>query len=192
MKFNKLKYYLLVLFIFCGSLAAQESPAMLYQLGQRFEQTGNFERAKEFYQKAYDMQPFNLSYLTSLNNVFIVLKEYDNSIQLLNTRLTENPDDLNSISLLGTTYYTQGDTIQAYEVWEKGLSTNNNAMARYRVIINTAIDNRAFNKAVEYLKRAKKQDFSSPVFSLDLAYIYSITMNYEKAAVEYLNVLKQY
>lgn len=190
MKFSKLKYCIALLLFISICAFAQQNLQNKFRLGKSFEQAGEYERAKQIYKEVYNAQPNNIEYLTALNNIYLALREFDNSIKLLENRIEKNPNDVNSTALLGTTYYTKGDTSKAFQVWETGLLKNKNSMAGYRAIITAVIENRVFEKAIEYLEEAKNYDFDNPIFSLDLAYIYSITMNYEKAAQEYLAVIE--
>jgi tetratricopeptide (TPR) repeat protein len=72
-----------------------------------------------------------------------------------------------------------------YESWERGIKTNPNSYIVYRVIANYAIENRLFDKAIEFLNRGKAFVEDPVIFSFDLANIYSVNMRFEEAAKEY-------
>lgn len=182
----------LVIFVLLTTLVAQQDNiSNLYRLGKTFEQSGDFEKSKEIYEQIHEIQPWNTTYLESLNEVYIKLKEYDKSISLLEKQIEENPANVNLYGILGNTYYTKGDTTKAYDVWNKGLASANNPVTGYRVIINHALQNRAFDKAIEYLKEGKKATDNHDIFALDLARVYSMTMNFERAAYEYCEIIKE-
>lgn len=162
----------------------------MFRLAKSFEQSGQYEEAKTIYKNIYNQQPWNHSYLEALNNIFIQLKEYDESIDLISGNIKLNPENIGLYGILGSTYYTKGDTLKAFQTWEDGLSLTHNSVSSYRIIVNYALENRAFKKAIEYLKRGKELTDNTDIFSLDLARIYAMTMSFEKAAIEYCEIIR--
>jgi len=126
-----------------------------------------------------------------LNNDYTQLKDYDASIVLIEDRMNISNSDINLYGMLGTTYYLKGDENKAFEIWDGALEKFPNNEAAYRVIANYAIEMRAFEKAIQYLKRG--QDISSnPIyFAFDLANLYFITMQYKDATEEYCMILSR-
>lgn len=186
-----IKHIILLVLFSCSIVTAQDTNlSNMYRLAKTFEQSGEFEKAKKIYEDIYEAQPWNVTFLESLNNIYTVLKEYDKSIDLLKGKIESDPANVNYYGLLGNTYYTLGDTLNAYKAWEDGLANSKNNMAAYRSIINYSLQNRAFKKTIEFLKKGKALQNNSDVFSLDLARVYSMTMNFEKAAIEYCKIVK--
>jgi len=184
--------YSVVFFLLSGIMlfSQEKNLSNMFRLAKSFEQSGQYEEAKTIYKNIYSQQPWNHSYLEALNNIYIQLKEYDESIDLISGDIKSNPENISLYGMLGSTYYTKGDTLKAFQTWEDGLSLTYNSVSSHRVIVNYALENRAFNKAIEYLKRGKELTQNTDIFSLDLARIYSITMNFEKAALEYCEIIK--
>lgn len=188
----KIKKYIVGLIFICLSLVyAQDSNlSNMYRLAKTFEQSGQFEQAKNIYENIYKAQPYNTTFLEALNNIYIILKDYDKSIDLMTKNIQSSPGNVNYYGLLGNTYYTKGDTANAFNAWENGLNISKSNSVVYRVIINYALENRAFNKAIEYLNRGKKFAENADIFSLDLARVYAMTMNFDKAAIEFCEIIK--
>lgn len=183
---------IIVVILLCGTVffSQEKNLSNMFRLAKTFEQSGQYEEAKNIYKNIYELQPWNHSYLEALNNMHIQLKEYDESIKLIKENIKSQPENISFYGMLGNTYYTKGDTLKAFETWEDGLSFTQNSVSSHRIIVNYALENRAFNKAIEYLKRGKELTNNTDIFSLDLARIYSMTMNFEKAAVEYCEIIK--
>jgi tetratricopeptide (TPR) repeat protein len=178
------------LFIFQANLLAQDNNINnKFRLAQSYEQSGNKEKAIEIYNELLSVQPWNNQFLQSLNNLYLSQKDYESSIKLLNEKIQQAPSDINSYGLLGSTYYEMGDNERAFSVWENALAKNKYSVAGYKMIANYAIQNRAFDKAVEYLNRGKSETNDPKIFSFDLANIYALTMNYSKAIDEYCQLL---
>lgn len=162
-----------------------------FRLAQSYEQANQLEKAKELYTEIYNLQPNNNQFVEALNRVYVRLKEYDNSISLLTTSINRNPQDVSKFGMLGSTYYLMDNSQKAFDTWEEGLKAIPNSVVTYRVIANYAIENRAFDKAIEILQEGKEINNDPRIFSYDLANLYSITMNFEGAVKEYADLLDQ-
>ena len=160
-----------------------------YVLAQSYLQGGQYDKAEQIFEELYKTQTANYQIFEGLNNSYVQLKKYDLSIILIESRLKTNPQDINLYGLLGSTYYLMGDDKKAFEVWDSSLDKVPNNETAYRILANYAIERRAFDKAIEYLKRGKAEAKTNNYFSYDLANLYSLTMQYKNAAEEYCSIL---
>lgn len=158
-------------------------------LGKSYEQAGDLQKAKSIYEDIYKAQPQNHQFFHSLNDIYIRLKEYEQSISLLQERIKSSPHDINLYGQLGISYFLSGNETKAFSTWDEALSTLPQNEGYYRVISNYAVNMRAFEKSIEYLQRGKKISADPKFFSFDLANLYSITMRYEEAAEEFCFIL---
>lgn len=187
----KIKAFL-ILFLFTAVLTAQTgSDNNKFRLAQSYQNAGKYEKALNILKDLYNKYPRNHRFAESLNEVYIQLKKYDESINILQERLERSPNNINLYGKLGSTYYIKGDNQKAFEVWEEGIQTNPDQAGVYRAIANYAIENRVFDKAIEYLQRGKEVSNNPYVFSMNLANIYSVTMKYKQAAEEYCSLLEK-
>jgi tetratricopeptide (TPR) repeat protein len=92
--------------------------------------------------------------------------------------------------MLGSTYFMMDETKQAFSAWEQGIALVPANVVAYRVMANYAIENRAFEKAIDILERGKKIADDPTIFSLDLANIFAANMRFADAANEYCSLLK--
>lgn len=158
-------------------------------LAQSYEQAGQLEKAEQIFVDILKLNNGNYTYFESLNRVYVKQKKYDKSISLLQNRIANNPQDINSYGLLGSTYFIMDELQNAYNTWDSGIKINPTNVVSYRIIANFAIENRAFEKAIDILQRGKKYSADPFIFSLDLANIYSVNMRFKEAAEEYCNLL---
>ena len=187
------KVFPLVFFI-SSLLSAQQlsNDNNQYMLAQNYIQAGMYAKAQPILEELYKNQPGNYEYFNSLNQVYTQLKDYDASIALIEDRIKMSSPDINLYGMLGTTYYMKGNEKEAFKTWDDALKTLPQSEVNYRVIANYALDRRAFDKAIVYLK--KGQDISSnPIyFAYDLGNLYSVTMQYKDATDEYCFILTKY
>jgi tetratricopeptide (TPR) repeat protein len=178
----------IILFL-CSTIKAQVDINNKIMLAQSFEQAGDYDKAIILFEEIYNLQPQNYQVFESLNRVYVQSKKYENSVKIIRDRIKINPQDINLFGMLGTTYYLMGDERKSYETWEDGLKISPENQMQYRVISNFAIQRRAFDKAIDYLKRGKAISQNPEMFSYDLANIYSLTMQFKEAAEEYCFIL---
>ena len=187
------KVFTLVFFISTLLCAQQISDQNnQYMLAQNYIQESMYAKAQPILEKLYKENPANYEYFNSLNQVYTQLKDYDASIALIEDRIKISQPDINLYGMLGTTYYMKGDEKEAFKTWDDALKTLPQSEVNYRVIANFALERRAFDKAIVYLK--KGQDISSnPIyFAYDLGNLYSLTMQYTDATDEYCFILTKY
>jgi tetratricopeptide (TPR) repeat protein len=184
---------MLVIIILTASVTVYPQMSQLQnklRLARSYERNGNLDKAKVLYGELLQAQPWNQTYLRGLNDIYIRLKEYDESVSMLNDRILKSPNDINSRGMLGSTYYVMGERGKAFDIWDKALEINPENQVNYRIIANYAIENRAFEKAINILESGKAVAKDPKIFSYDLAAIYVANMNYKKATREYCFILE--
>ncbi len=189
---KKINFIILIIALFASTVSAQhrEDSNRLYRLAQAYEQSANYKEALKIYEKLYREKPGNYSYFSGYTRTLTALKRYDEVISICENRLEKSPQDLNTAGLLGSVYYLKGDSEKAFSVWEKAIEMNGSRPFTYQVIANYAIQVRAIEKAIEFLNEGKWKSPSKENFNYELAYLYSMTMAYDKATEEYCDVLK--
>ena len=191
-----LKRLLLIVSLLSLPVYSQQDANNRFMLGTSFEQSGEYEKAKQIFEELYNGNPANYQYFDALNRVYLQLKDYDNSIRIIEERIKTSENDINLYGMLGKTFYIKGDENKAFNTWDQALQKVPANQNSYRVIANYAIELRTFDKAIEYLNKGKSVSDVPRLFSYDLASIYSLTMRFKDAAREYCEIIssnpKQY
>lgn len=185
-------FFFLQLILFTAEGRSQNNSNLdnLFRIAQGYEFAGQFDKAEPIYRNLFEQQSWNYTYFDALNKIYIKQKKFAESIKLLEERIQKEPQDINTYGMLGSTYFMMDDTGKAYDIWEKGIAVNTSNIAAYRTITNYAIENRAFEKAIDFLERGKKISEDPSIFSLDLANIYAANMRFADAAKEYCSLLE--
>ncbi len=185
------RIFVIFLLFAAVSLYAQNNGGLLnkYALAQSYEQSGDLKKAAKLYEELYLADPNNNLYFESLNRVYMQLKNYAASINLIEQAIKRKPRDINLYGMLGSSYYLMGNEQKAFETWDEPFSLFEPNAVFYRVIAGYAIERRAFEKAIELYQKGKELSDDKVIFSYDLARLYSVTMQYEKAAEEYCEIL---
>jgi len=158
-------------------------------LAQNYEQAGDYETAIKIYEELNQLAPSSNQYYSSLNRLYVQLKNYAASVNLLENRIVIQPNDITAYGMLGSTYHLMGNEEKAKEAWFKPFSILKPDPVFYRVIANYAVERRAFDIAIELYQRGKNISQDKLIFSQDLAQLYTITMQFKSAAEEYCSIL---
>lgn len=184
----KLKFFILLI-IFKGLVFAQSGDLQnRFMLAQNYEQLGQFSKAKSIYEDLYKSQPTNFAFFQALNKCYIQLKEYGNSQFLIEQKLAADKGNVSLLGMLGTTLYLKGEEKKAFQLWDDFLADKKDVIS-FRVLANTAIELRAFDKAIELLQRAKSISTNEFYLGYDLANLYSLKMDYKKSAEEFIAIV---
>jgi len=188
-----IKIFLSVIILFTPLTFSQTTKGLMNQflLGRDYIQAGRYEKAKPIYEHLYKTQPSNYRYFQTLNNIYVQLKDYDASIKLIKDRIKLSGMNINLYGLLGKTYYLKGNDQKAFQTWDDALSKLPQKEVNYRVMANYAIERRAFDKAIEYLRRGEAISKNPVYFAYDLGNLYSITMQFKNAAEQYCLILSR-
>ncbi|MDT3695582.1 MAG: tetratricopeptide repeat protein [Ignavibacterium sp.] len=186
-----LKKILITLFLLFPLQAQQnQMDQNLFMLAESYEQQGDLNKAVEIIENLNQKDPNNVQFFNKLNTLYLQLKKYNESVSLIEARIKLSPQDISLYGMLGSTYYTSGDHVKAYKVWEDAINQFKSNQMAIRIISNYAIEKRDFEKAIEYLSLGKKLSKDPYLFSYDLAELYQITMRYREAANEYCGLIK--
>jgi tetratricopeptide (TPR) repeat protein len=182
----------LTLIYICASLLlAQNNNNFLtkFKLAESYENSGDLKSAVKLYEELVQTDTTNTICFESLNRVYVQLKNYAASVNLVESEIIKRPKDVNLYGLLGSTYYMIGNEEKAFTIWDEALKIAELNAVYYRVIAAYAVERRAFEKAIDIYKRGKEISRDKVIFSFDLARLYSLTMQYGKSVDEYCSIL---
>jgi len=185
-----LKYFFLILF----AIPLFSQPGDLnnrFLLARNYEQAGELKKACEIYEDVFSKQPQNPQFFSALNNIYVLLKDYPKSINLLTKRIEQYPDDITLFGLLGVTYYLSGSDDNASEIWNRAAAKFDNNELYLRTLAGYALNVRAFDIAIDLFAKAKNSSGNKIFYAFELANLYSLTMQYKKAGEELAFVVEQ-
>ncbi|CUU01980.1 Tetratricopeptide repeat-containing protein [Candidatus Kryptobacter tengchongensis] len=189
MKINFIKALFLIIINF--AFAQTQNELNLLRLAQSFERAGEYERALKIYEELYTQNPENRVYLEALVRLNIQTKNYEKAINLARLWLSSHPDDIDMMGKLGDAHFKAGKEKEAIEIWDKAVRTFRNNPGVYRMIADYLIQNRLYDKAIEYLTTAQKIAGVSELYSFEIAMLYEFTMRFDKAVEEYIKILRR-
>jgi len=153
-----------------------------YMRALNYEQNNEPEKAKEIYLEMYKSQQTDINSFSALNRIYVRLKEYDSSIKLVEERLKNSPEDFNLYGMLGSTYYAKGETEKAFDTWDKGIAVQPKSIVPYRAICSYAIQNKAYEKAIDYYLRGEAAIKKKGIFTNEIFNLYNVLFKFGEAA----------
>lgn len=165
--------------------------SMKLKLAQSYEQSGSLEHAATLYAELHAADEANPVYFDGLRRVLLQLKRYDEAIALLNKRVRRYPADVNLLTSLGSMYYKAGSEKEAMAVWERAIAVEPANPNVYRILAAVLIENRLLEKTAELYRRARVACNDPNVFTIDLAQLLAVTMDYAGATAEFIRWLRQ-
>src|SRR5258705_1219601 len=106
------------------SKAAPASPDVQVWLGMLYEAKRETGRARQAYQKAFDLQPSTLGALAGLVSVDISEKKPAAAISPIESELAKKPGDLTLLTLHAMALLTTGDLANAETAYQKGIAAS--------------------------------------------------------------------
>ncbi len=159
-----------------------------YQLADSFLRAGQYDRAITLLEDLYASSSGNYTFYDKLKEAYEGVKRYDDAIDLVNDRL-EGDRSPPLLSDLARLFYLKDEEDRAYATWEEAIDTAPENPNSYRIVYQSLLDVRQFDRAIDVLERAREATGHGDAFRVDLAYLYSLTGRHEEAMVEYLAVL---
>jgi tetratricopeptide (TPR) repeat protein len=184
----------LLWFVLClpGSLLRGQTPSeeARFHHAQAFEAAGDLSRAAELYEQLWRGDSSNVVYFLGLQRTLLQAKEYDRAIEVTERQRRRVPGDLNLRASLGGVYYKAGRDAEASAVWNALIAEAPTDPMRYRLVAGALAENRLLDRAAETYRQARVATGDPALFTMELAQLLAVTMDYRGATREYLRWLR--
>ena len=181
----------LVLGITAAPVHAQQSDSTQIRRFQRantLERAGETEKAIALLEDLYDEAPQNTAFYRKLKDTYESVKRYDDALRLLEDRMGGSPT-VPYLTEKGRLQYLNGTIQTANETWDRAIRLAPQEAGTYRTVYETLIDLRHFRKAIDVLKAGREALDRAGAFRTELAYLYGLDGQFERAMQEYVRLL---
>ncbi len=162
-----------------------------FQLADTYLRGAQYDRAIALLEDLYATSPTTYVFYEKLKEAYENVKRYDDAIALVADRLAQeaigDPTMLRSDK--ARLFFLKGEEQTAYSLWDEALAGSSENQNAYRIIHTSMLQVRLFDKAIEVLEQGRRATEQPTLFQADLAYLYSLTGQHEKAMEEYLGLL---
>lgn len=177
---------LIALMISVGTVAAQTGPAdQRIRLAQSYERAGRYEEAIRLYEELYREDSTNVVYFDGLRRMYLQLKRHEEAVRLIRQRRSAYPGEISLTAELGSVLYKSGLESEALAEWEAAIAADPVNPATYRMVAGAMMENRLLERTTELYRRARTATGKPELFTLEMAQLFTATMNYAGATREY-------
>lgn len=177
---------LLLLLFFPLLLQAQPGQTNA-ELANQYYSTGEFDKAKVYFEKFYDKDPFTAypNYLQCL----LKLKEYDDAEKLIRRQAKKFPADPGVRLDLGTLYEERQEPEKAKKVYTDAIKNLQPDINQVNLLGNAFNRRQQYAYAAETYLQGRKLMKGAYPFAFELAEAYAQTGNFSGMVNEYLDML---
>ena len=146
-----------------------DQPVYHFALGQAYEQMGNIQDARLFYQKAHSLDSLDVKYLMALGNIALQRQDYQAARNYFQrTLLLDSTNSYYHKQLGKACYYANdlGCTIQSFQY---SLYYNNRDLETTVLLAQIYYDNKEYEICLEWIMKGLRLDVQNPrLMSLQL------------------------
>lgn len=167
----------------------QEDELSKFQLAQSYLKAGRYERAISLLEDLHAEQPETHAFYQKLKEAYENVKRYDDALSLVEKKLSDQRTPT-LMAEKARLLYLRGDEQKAFDTWSTAVELAPEQRSTYRVVFYSLYKNRLFERAAQVLERGRETLGNDTAFQQNLARIYSLTADYDKAINEYLQLLQ--
>ncbi len=165
--------------------------AARFQLADTYLRAGQFDRAITMLEDLYAVSPTTYIVYEKLKEAYENVKRYDDAIRLIDTRIASEQLPVVLVSQKARLLYLMGDEPRALATWDEAIALEPGKATAYRVVYQTLVEVRLFERAAEVLEKGRAVLNDSALFRMDLAYLYNLTGRHADAMTEYLGLIEE-
>jgi predicted Zn-dependent protease len=162
-----------------------------YQIASKLIQQQQYEEALPLLENLHRQEPNIFAYLDGLVECHIQLKKYDSAQVLLENTINRGLNTSEANILLGKLYHLNGDTLNAFNIWENNLSQYQNQIQLYYNTVNILTERKEFTRAIDVLMKGRSVFNNDQLFLMDIPNIYMQAGDYAKAISEWLAIIEK-
>jgi len=159
-----------------------------YQLADSFLRAGQFDRAISLLEDLYATHPGVYAFFDKLKQAYESVKRYDDALAIIDEKLA-GAANATIMAEKARLLYVSGSEDEAKARWNDIINLDPNNHNYYRIVYQSLVLVRLFDYAIETLVQGRYRLDNPSLFQAELAYMYSITGQYEPAMEEYLRSL---
>ncbi|MBS1261742.1 MAG: Lipopolysaccharide assembly protein B [Calditrichaeota bacterium] len=166
----------------------------LRSTARQYEFLGQHERALDVYYKLLEEDASDRQSFDGALRCLRKLGRYEEAAQFVHARLDSphrSPDRANLLAELGAILYEAGDVERADSVWNRALSQRPPSRRSYQQVASVQVRVRDLERAADTYQRGREDLGEPELFSINLSGLYASMMDWEAAAGEYLNALRE-
>jgi len=161
-----------------------------FQLAESFIRAAQFQRAIGVLEDLVGRSPGTHVFYDRLRSAYESVKRFDDAIALVESRITDKTVSTLYVAEKARLLYLKGEEDLAEEAWQLAIETNPTTPGVYLLVYRSTMQVRMFELAIVFLEQGRQRLHDASLFQTDLAYLYGLTSQHDKAMQEYLLLVK--
>lgn len=157
-------------------------------MADSYVRAGDFQKAIQLLEQLYEESPRNRSFYRKLKDAYESVKRYEDALELVQARIDRAPTP-ERLSEKARLLHLKGSRKKANQMWDRALALEPQKAKTYRVVYQTLLNMRQFNKAIDVLKKGRESLEDPDVFRTELARLYGLAGKHDMAMEEYVSLL---
>ncbi|HZV12167.1 MAG TPA: tetratricopeptide repeat protein [Candidatus Kapabacteria bacterium] len=175
---------------FAASASAQAQMGDRYQIALTYEQNGNLQDAAQIYYELFKTDPGNEMFYNDVERTFLAIKRYGTLDSIVTERIRTRGGSSELYSTLGAVKFHEGDDKDANAAWDSALALAGTNVMTYTNIAARMTEAQAYQAAVHCYLSARTALKDENAFADNLAYLYSLMLDYKNATLEYIRLVQ--
>lgn len=139
-----------------------DQPVYHYFLARAYEQLGNIQDARLFYQKAHHLDSIEVKYLMALGNIELQRRDYRAAKKYYQTAVLLDSTNSFYHKQLGKTCYYTNEMVCALESFDKSLYYNNRDLETNILLAQIYYDNQQYDVCLDWIIKGLRLDAGNP------------------------------
>lgn len=162
----------------------------LSMLADIYMDEGRFDEAEAMLRSFFQRNPNNTDLARHLGEIYARQGKTEAALRILEMAHKINPNDTSVIEKLGEIYMSMGDRAKAIEIWKRLLTVSTYSESyRYQRLASVLKAHKLYDLALQYYREALKRQPSSTYIYSQIAEIYSIQGDIERAISTYAEAI---
>jgi tetratricopeptide (TPR) repeat protein len=180
----------------CGAVVASaqvtdSSQTVRYQLAESYLRGGQYPRAITLLEDLYADSPNTYLFYEKLKEAYEGVKRYDDALALVEGRLARHPNALDVRAERGRLLFLRGDEAGAHAAWDAVLAQQPIGLNTFLTVYRVLTQVRLYDRAIAVLEQGRQQLDNPRLFQADLAFLFGMVGQHERAMGEYLGMLAE-
>ncbi len=161
-----------------------------WKLARMYEQSGEWEKARAVYQHLLQKNPRHEGIAQAYIECCLQIQKEQEALSVVDQMLSFSPRALEWKALRARLLYRLQKKREAFQEWDGILEKDAKNLEAYRIVAQAMIQEKCMDKAMEVYLKARIKLSKPELFASELAGLYELNQEYEKATEEWIRFLR--
>ncbi|HDQ46269.1 MAG TPA: tetratricopeptide repeat protein [bacterium] len=172
------------------SAGSAEDPSRLLDRAQALQRAGANQEAREILESLRDRDPHNIVYYARLRELLFSIQDWEAAMESIRKFKAVSPSDPSVLNDEARVLFRMGRRDEAIVLWRGIVKSRPGQAGLVQQVAGAMTAERLYEEAIGIYLEGRKTAGNPGLYALNLAGLYEVSLQYGRAAAEYLNHLK--